>query len=276
MDLLKSLLSDWVIWPCVGVAVVLLLVYLGPLRRRSLDKAPHRDPGLQSEDLSIGILLLLLGGSVSGHLAGSLPVECVDIQYALRQLISQAGQLPLLAYIGWRSVTRGRGLAALGLVSRRPWRDLGVGVVGLATSLPVVLAVGAMVNQVSIRWVEPPPQVQHEMLELVGDPQTSWVAITAMLVSAAMLAPLLEEIIYRGLVQSALITIGAGHHRWSVVLIASCWFTLVHTNVTWQGKPGLFVLAICLGWLYERTGSLWPSIIVHMGFNAVMFFMVLH
>ena len=203
VDLLKPLLTPSVILPCVGVVTALLLICLGPLRRRSLDKAPHREPGLAIEDLPIGILLMLLGGSVARRLASNLPVEGADVEYALRQLIGQAGQLPLLVYISWRVMTRGRGLAALGLVSRRPWRDLGFGVVGLAAALPVVLAVASLVNRASTRWAEPPPQVQHEMLVLVRDPQTSLPAIVAMLASAVLVAPLLEEIIYRGLVQSA-------------------------------------------------------------------------
>jgi len=43
----------------------------------------------------------------------------------------------------------------------------------------------------------------------------------------------------------------------------------MHTGQAWQVLPSLFVLAVVLGWLYERTGSLLPSVLVHMGFNAI-------
>ena len=32
---------------------------------------------------------------------------------------------------------------------------------------------------------------------------------------------------------------------------------------------GLLVLGLVLGWMYERTGSLWPGIVLHTGFNAL-------
>ena len=98
----------------------------------------------------------------------------------------------------------------------------------------------------------------------------------ALLISAVIVAPILEELIYRGLVQTALLELDANKHRWCVVLIASSWFTLIHQGaVTWQAMPALFVLSIFLGWLYERTKSLGPSIVLHMGFNAFNFLWIL-
>jgi membrane protease YdiL (CAAX protease family) len=34
------------------------------------------------------------------------------------------------------------------------------------------------------------------------------------------------------------------------------------------GLPGLLVLAVVLGWLYERWGSLLPCVLVHALFNS--------
>jgi membrane protease YdiL (CAAX protease family) len=39
--------------------------------------------------------------------------------------------------------------------------------------------------------------------------------------------------------------------------------------------PGLLVLGVVLGWLYERSGSLLPCVLVHAGFNALNIAMVL-
>ena len=33
--------------------------------------------------------------------------------------------------------------------------------------------------------------------------------------------------------------------------------------------PPLFVLAVCFGYVYERTGKLWVPIVMHALFNAV-------
>ena len=67
--------------------------------------------------------------------------------------------------------------------------------------------------------------------------------------------------------------------RWGVVLVASFVFALIHANTAtwenWQALPGLFVLGLVLGWLYERSGSLWPGIFLHMGFNSLNIAMAL-
>jgi hypothetical protein len=55
--------------------------------------------------------------------------------------------------------------------------------------------------------------------------------------------------------------------RWAGIIIASALFALAH-GVFWM-MPPLFLLAICLGYTYERTGNLWASIVMHASFNAV-------
>ena len=37
----------------------------------------------------------------------------------------------------------------------------------------------------------------------------------------------------------------------------------------WRALPALFVLSIGFGWIYEKTGRLWASIVMHVLFNAV-------
>ena len=53
--------------------------------------------------------------------------------------------------------------------------------------------------------------------------------------------------------------------RWLAVLIASTCFALVHP---WWTQAPIFLLAIVLGYVYERTGNLWAPILIHMGFNC--------
>lgn len=36
----------------------------------------------------------------------------------------------------------------------------------------------------------------------------------------------------------------------------------------WEA-PVIFLLAICMGYAYERTGNLWVSITIHAAFNTV-------
>jgi membrane protease YdiL (CAAX protease family) len=53
---------------------------------------------------------------------------------------------------------------------------------------------------------------------------------------------------------------------WLAILIASMLFTAVHPMWMW---PPLFVLAVGLGYAYERTGNLWTCMTMHCAFNSV-------
>ncbi len=54
--------------------------------------------------------------------------------------------------------------------------------------------------------------------------------------------------------------------RWIAIITTSCLFAGVHEMWTW---PAIFVLSVCLGYAYERTGNLWVPIAIHLAFNSV-------
>jgi membrane protease YdiL (CAAX protease family) len=54
-------------------------------------------------------------------------------------------------------------------------------------------------------------------------------------------------------------------NAWLAILITSILFALVHP--LWMA-PLIFILALCLGYLYERTGNLWACIALHAIFNT--------
>jgi membrane protease YdiL (CAAX protease family) len=53
---------------------------------------------------------------------------------------------------------------------------------------------------------------------------------------------------------------------WAAILLTSALFASVHAMWTW---PPIFILAVCLGYAYERTGNLWVPILIHAAFNTV-------
>jgi len=53
--------------------------------------------------------------------------------------------------------------------------------------------------------------------------------------------------------------------RWCAIIITSLLFASIHDF--WMFPP-IFLLSLCLGYLYERTGSLWSSITLHALFNG--------
>jgi membrane protease YdiL (CAAX protease family) len=94
----------------------------------------------------------------------------------------------------------------------------------------------------------------------------------AAIASAVILAPLGEECLFRGIIQTAFKKIvpprlGSMYHRWLAIAATAGIFGLMHAG-TPQYVPALIVLGVLLGYLYERTGSLWVVIAVHLLFNA--------
>ena len=81
-----------------------------------------------------------------------------------------------------------------------------------------------------------------------------------------MLAPIAEELFYRGLMQSMLRRYGL--RPWMAILATSAVFAVSHWP-HYQDMPALFVLAVALGYNYERTGRLIAPIVLHAAFNGV-------
>ncbi|MBM6918463.1 CPBP family intramembrane glutamic endopeptidase [Intestinimonas butyriciproducens] len=87
------------------------------------------------------------------------------------------------------------------------------------------------------------------------------------LLSVAVFAPLVEEMIFRGLVFSRLRKALPG---WLAVVLQGLVFGFVHGQLVWIVYATLF--GLLLGYVRLRTGSLKASILLHLGFNLSSFF----
>lgn len=84
-------------------------------------------------------------------------------------------------------------------------------------------------------------------------------------ISAAIVSPIYEEIFYRGFLYrffSSRFGIGAG------MLLSASIFTLVHIP-TFNTLPVNFVSGLIFAWIYEKTGSVLPCILMHGFFNGI-------
>lgn len=88
-----------------------------------------------------------------------------------------------------------------------------------------------------------------------------------MMLTSIVLAPVLEEILFRGIVQDSL-TEKLGPLRG--ILIGACVFGIVH--IIPQQVINAFFVGIVLGFIYYRSGSLVPVILIHMINNAISYF----
>jgi membrane protease YdiL (CAAX protease family) len=58
--------------------------------------------------------------------------------------------------------------------------------------------------------------------------------------------------------------------KWSVglsLVVSSAYFGLLHGDIALAGMA--FILGVILGWVFERSKSLWPSILIHMINNGI-------
>ena len=94
--------------------------------------------------------------------------------------------------------------------------------------------------------------------------------IVTLLLSACIVAPILEEVLFRGFLYPVL-------KRFTpplvAALIVSGIFAAVHSNL--GGLVPLGVLSLMLILVYEITGTLWSAMLVHAGFNLCNIIMVL-
>ena len=87
-------------------------------------------------------------------------------------------------------------------------------------------------------------------------------------ISAVIMAPLVEELTFRCFMYTRL---KQAMPTWIAVIITSIVFGLVHGTIIWAIYT--FVFSVVLIFIFERTKSLWASILFHMSFNFVGAFM---
>lgn len=140
--------------------------------------------------------------------------------------------------------------------------DLGRAIVGYLAVLPICLALAALFTYL-FYLVDFAPQT-HPVLKYMYAFSPSWRVLAV--IEAAILAPLVEEVFFRGIVQSFFRR--ALHSPRLAILLTSAVFAGMHYNQP-QAIPSLFALALVLGYNYERTGRLTSPIMIHAVFNAV-------
>lgn len=97
-----------------------------------------------------------------------------------------------------------------------------------------------------------------------------------LLMSLVLWQPLVEELLFRGVLQGFLLgtTLGKSQ-RWGLSvanLVTSLAFVLVHfVNQPAIWAVGVFVPSLLFGLFRDRTGSIWPPLALHVLFNGAFF-----
>lgn len=161
----------------------------------------------------------------------------------------------LLAALGFGGSSPGGTLRALGFRALRGWADLLLAAAVLVAGFVVSGTYASAVEWLGWKFLQPPPI--PPIFAHGGVP------FLAGGILALAIAPVAEEAFFRGFVFAGI----AGRFGfWAGATVSAVAFALGHL------VPGvmvpIFALGLLLAWLYHRTGSLWPSIIVHLSYNA--------
>lgn len=123
--------------------------------------------------------------------------------------------------------------------------------VGLALSLVVTVEFGMSLLPES--WLEAYASKSNWLLEGSG---------FTIFVSTVIMAPLIEELIFRGLMLSRL---RKAMPDWGAVLLSALIFGVMHGQIIWIVYA--FVLGVVLGFVAVKSESIIPTITLHMVFN---------
>jgi len=148
------------------------------------------------------------------------------------------------------------------------------GVLGLGRTRQIVLGIGigaaanlaylSLVPHLPVQPTRLPDSVLWDMLSREG--LARWMVLG----TAVLVAPVAEEVVFRGLVLEGLVrTLGnAGG-----IVGAGVLFTLLHVPDTahyWPATTMILVMGLIAGVLRVRTGRIGPAVGVHFGHNAVV------
>ena len=133
-------------------------------------------------------------------------------------------------------------------------------VIGMALGVLLHLPAGYLSELVERRFPTPPEALRAQLAALT--PASGGVA-ALMLVSVALVVPFIEELFFRGALFTALLRSGPAL---VAIWTTSIAFVLAHQEP--RNWAPLLVVALVLGELRRRGGSIWAGVALHAAFNA--------
>ena len=159
---------------------------------------------------------------------------------------------------------------------RRFLKGVGMGILTWAISYPFVLAVSLLARYLSL-WIWGEIKMEQVAVKQLKMTMGTGYLFYLMVFAIVILVPFIEELLFRGFLQNFLKRYLG--RAWAIVLSAII-FSLAHFSISqgignFQLIVSLSVLALFLGFIYERQRMLWSSMALHMTFNAFSIAMII-
>lgn len=183
-------------------------------------------------------------------------------------IYSLIGAVCTAGLIAWYIRIRKGSLSDIGLVAFK-WRQLRTAIGGIIIYLIVYISAASVLQALV-------PAFNLDQKQELGftTPQGS-LQLTAIFVALVIIPPLIEELVFRGFIFS-------GFRRrfgiWMTAVMTSALFAVGHLQfgngapLLWSAATDTFILSMVMCYVRERTGSIVPTIIMHMLKNALAFY----
>lgn len=222
-------------------------------------------PSYPSLGQAFGLLVFLFWVSI---LVG-LPVEVLTHlfpEHLRDHALVQSGAMLvattlILGFTIWRGLRNRRLSDAAAERPALKFTRVPAGILAVACLMPLLIG---LIAEPLISLIPVPESFKPLLTELVQPNIFSFVGVV-------LVAPLLEEILFRGLILDGLLknTRPSRAIFWSALI-----FSLAHLN-PWQAIP-TFLGGLFLGWVYWKTRSVLPCILIHATNNLLGFVLVMH
>jgi uncharacterized protein len=228
--------------------------------------------------IALGIGMILLVGTTTLQDIASQHLNSTEMLQTIVDTLEANGRLNITLAVMFIFMVLGEGAIPLGtwLFSIRKyrckWEALGFRKFDIKKGLLLALAVTAIGIGISIGYEALLQKLEWGTSSDIYLPfNANGIGIAFFAIIAVVVAPLAEETFFRGFAfQGLKKRYGSG---WGLFLSALL-FSLAHLSPS--GLVPIFVLGLMLAWLFNKTRSIWPCIIVHAAYNSIaLIFMII-
>ena len=194
--------------------------------------------------VAIEALIPSLIGLMLGLFKASIPPDSARMMI-ISLTAANVVTIALFLYLRWAEVSRS-------YVRSRPWDVF---------FWSALAAVGMVIPSTCLQEQMPElPNLVEQEFDMILKDRWGYFAV-------GLLAPLCEELVFRGAVLRALLRWTPRH--WVAIAISALFFALIHVNPAQM--PHAFLAGLLLGWLYYRTDSVVPGIVLHWVNNSIAY-----
>jgi membrane protease YdiL (CAAX protease family) len=262
MEIIKTINIDSIIY-LAGMTIFSVWLLSTSVGSKALvNTQPRRN------NMPIYLPLVLMGFSlVSISLGGESKLQTSQNAFFNNFIILTGGLTSIGVILFVTRAFFARGLKGFGLNPTTIYKDLPASFIYLLAVWPLIVAALTATSYIGNLFTDGQYQLKpHQELELISEFPLLHLQILIFVVTV-IVVPMLEEMLFRGLLQTTIRSfLRIKQSAWVAIIATSVFFVSMHIDMShW---PALFILSMALGYSYEKSNSLFRPIFIHALFNA--------